>query len=172
VLEAVALDVAVADGVGCEDFGAGPDAGPGRSGVREGAFVLSLSRSQVSEAALAAVGFGGCGGSLASRSSSGSMRSSVRSPPGAARGPGFDADAGDAAAGGAPALSPADGSLNAKASRGVSTGRSGSGSGSGRDLGSIMCGSDLRQSRRRSCNGRASKPTCRLTDRRVPVLES
>ena len=113
-------------------------AGAGRSGVREGAFVLSHSRARVSGAALAAVGLGGCGGSLASRSSSGSMRSSVRSPPRAVTGPGFDADDA-AAAGGAPALSPADGSLNAKASRGVSTGRSGSGS-CVDDLGSNMCG--------------------------------
>jgi hypothetical protein len=69
------------------------------------------------------------------------MRSSPRSPSGPVPGPDFDAaaGAGAAAAGGAPALSPACGSLDDNASTGVSTGRSGSGSASG-DLESIMYG--------------------------------
>jgi hypothetical protein len=167
----VSVDVALtADGADCDDFGAGPGVGAARSGLRAGVFVLSLWRSPVLEGALVATGLGGCGGSLASRSSSGSMRSSVMSSVGPVPDAGFDAGA--AAADGAPALSPVCGSLNANASRGASTGRSGSASGSGRDLGSIMYGSELRQSRGRSCNGRAGKPTCRLTERGVPVLES
>jgi hypothetical protein len=175
LLEAAAAGVSVdvsltADGADCDDFGAGPDVGAGRSGLRAGAFVLSILRSTVSEGALVATGLGGCCGSLASRSSSGSMRSSVVSSAGPSADAGFDAGA--AAARDAPALSPVCGSLNANASRGASTGRSGSGSGSGRDLGSIMYGSELRQSRGRSCNERAGKPTCRLTDRGVPILES
>jgi diguanylate cyclase (GGDEF)-like protein len=87
------------------------------------------------------VGLGGCGGSLARRSFSGSMRSSSgASPLGAAAG---------AAVGGTLERSPAGGSLGASASRGASTGKSGRGSGngsaSGRDLESIISGCDLRQ---------------------------
>jgi hypothetical protein len=168
----VSVDVALtADGADCDDLGAGPDVGAGRSGFRAGAFVLSILRSTVSEGALVATGLGGCGGSLASRSSSGSMRSSVMS----SAGPSPDAglDAGAAAAGDAPALSPVCGSLNANASRGASTGRSGSGSGSGRDLGSIMYGSELRQSRGRilqRARGQANLPAHRSRSARPRIV--
>ena len=135
VLEPFALGVAAASGVDREGLDAGSGAGVGRS-ARAGALRLSFLRSPVSELSLTAAALAG-GGSLASSSSSGSMRSSVWSSLGPTND--FAFGAGTVTAGGVSALSPADGLLNAKASRGVSTGRSGSGSGSGRDLGSIMC---------------------------------
>jgi len=121
-------------------------------------------------AGLAGAGRGGCKCSLARSSFSGSMRSSEADSPG--RDP---ADCGSPAA--ADVVSPptARDSLDGNASRGVSTGRSGrsgSGSGSGRDLESIMCEYDLRQTRPRSCNGGRRKPTCPLTDRTRPFRES
>jgi hypothetical protein len=166
VLEGAVPEVLAADGVGCGDVDAGFEGVAGRNGICGGVRVPSLSRLRFSEAALTAAGLVTCGGSLARRSSSGSMRSSPEASPGP------DVGAGDGAAGVAPTLSPARGSLHASASRGISTGRSGRGSRSERDLGSIMYGGELRQSRRRSCNERASKPTRRLTDRSASLLES
>jgi hypothetical protein len=170
VLEGALPDVLAADGVGCGDIDAGFEGAADRNGICGGVRVLSPSRLRLSEAALTAAGLVTCGGSLARRSSSGSMRSSPEASSGLGVGP--DAAAGGGAAGGTPTLSPARGSLDPSASRGISTGRSGRGSGSGRDLGSIMYGGELRQSRRRSCNERASKPTRRLTDRSASLLES
>jgi hypothetical protein len=159
-----------ADGVGCGEVDAGFEGAAARNGICGGVRLPSSSRFRLSGAAPAVAGLVTRGGSLARRSSSGSMRSSPESSSGPDVGP--DAAAAAGAAGGAPTLSPARSSLDASASRGISMGRSGRGSGSGRDLGSIMCGGELRQSRRRSCNGRASKPTRRLTDRSAVVLES
>jgi hypothetical protein len=171
VLEGAVVGVLVAAGVGCGEIDAGLGGTAGRTGICGGVRVLSPSRLRISEGALAAAGLVICGGSLARRSSSGSMRSSPspEAPTGPDGAP--DAAAGAGAAEGAPTPSLAHGSLNASPSRGVSTGRSGSGSGRGRDLGSIMYEGDLRQSRRRSCNVRASKPTRRLTDRSARVFD-
>ncbi len=138
VLEAAVLDVEASDGAGCGDFCAGTETGAGFPGIRGGVGVPSRARSGISAAVLTAAGLRGCGGSLASRSSSGSMRSSACASPS----PCVGSDFGAGTTGDAPALSPVCGSLNANASRGVSTGRSGSGSGSGRDLGSIMYAGD------------------------------
>jgi hypothetical protein len=77
VLELLALDVAAAVGVGCEDFGASSDAGAGRDTTGGDTSVLSFARSRVSELTLATADLTGSGGSPPSRSSSGSMRSSV-----------------------------------------------------------------------------------------------
>jgi hypothetical protein len=154
----------------------GPSGVADRGGAPGRFRAAPLSRPRVSDVTLAAAaGFGACRRSPASRIFSGSTSSSD------------DASAGDGDVGaeGAPVPPPVRGSLGGSASKGVSTGRSASGYpgplslGAAafmgeveRDLGSIMYECDLRQSRRRSCNGRAIKPTCRLTDRDSPLPES
>ncbi len=75
VLEPFVFGAEAAGDVDRDGFGAGSGAGVGRS-VRASALTLSLSRSPGSESSLVAVDWAG-GGSLASSSSSGSMRSSV-----------------------------------------------------------------------------------------------
>src|SRR5579885_747749 len=160
-------------------------AATGGAGVASGAEKLDAAAATGARVGFVASGvvaadLGGRGGSPARRIFSGSTSSYA----GACAGCGGPAD-------GACARPPARGSSSASVSRGASTGRSakaypedfpellrsrerisgdsspvasGLKGGSGRDLGSIMYECDLRQSRRRSCNERAAKPTCRLTD--------
>ena len=111
----------------------------GTAAGAEAAFEARIGRGGFPGTLALGAGLGGCGGSLARRSFSGSMRSSSGACPwGAAAGAGSERPL---ARGGC--------SLGASASSGASTGKSGrgsgSGSGSGRDLESIVFGWDLRQ---------------------------